>query len=163
MKALIPRIFVAAAFVFAFLPAMAETKADSRVQILLDKIGQTYTVTQSGNYQIELDQDGDRTQYVYIASQTEKYSGIEIREIWSNAGSFAEEPDQTTLLDLMTESGSNKLGCWALEKQDDGGYLLYYTVKLPLSFTAGELKMMLDFTATIADQREEQFFAGDDN
>lgn len=163
MKARMPKIFVAIALVFAFLPAMAETKADSRVQILLDKIGQSYTVTQSGNYQIELDQDGERTQYVYVSSQTEKYNGVEIREIWSNAGSFAEEPDQATLLDLMTESGSNKIGCWALEKQDDGGYLLYYTIKLPVSFTANELKMMLAFDAKIADQREEQFFGGDDN
>lgn len=141
----------------------AETKADSRVQTLLDKIGQTFTLTQNNNYEVELDQDGGRSQYVYISSATEKYSGIEIREIWSNAGSFPEEPDQATLLDLMTESGSNKIGCWALEKQDDGGYLLYYTIKLPVSFTASDLKMMLAFAAKIADQREEQFFGDDSN
>lgn len=163
MKRPVITTLLSIACLLALAPLAAQSKPDTRVQTLLDKIGQSYTVTKSGNYQVELDQDGGRTQYVYIGSATEKYSGIEIREIWSNAGSFSEEPDQATLLDLMTESGQNKIGCWALEKQDDGSYLLYYTVKLPVSFTASDLKMMLAFTAKIADQREEQFFGNDDN
>lgn len=159
------RLLIVAAFMQAVLiPQLtAQNKPDTRVQTLLDKIDQAYTVTKAGNYQVELDTKDDRTQLVYISSSTEKYSGIEIREIWSNAGTFPEEPDQATLLDLMTESGSNKIGCWALEKQDDGSYLLYYTIKLPVSFTASDLKMMTGFAATIADAREEQFFDTDDN
>ncbi|HUX43015.1 MAG TPA: hypothetical protein VMV83_17785 [Rectinemataceae bacterium] len=159
------RILVVAAILLAILilPLSAQNKPDTRVQTLLDKIDQEYTVTKAGNYQVELDTKDDRTQFVYISSATEKYSGIEIREIWSNAGTFPEEPDQATLLDLMTESGSNKIGCWALEKQDDGSYLLYYTIKLPISFTASDLKMMIAFSATIADAREEQFFGTDDD
>ncbi len=164
MKQLSLRLLVVVACsLVVIMPVMAQNKPDVRVQTLLDKIGQDYTVTKAGNYQVELDTKDDRTQLVYISSATEKYSGIEIREIWSNAGTFPEEPDQATLLDLMTESGSNKIGCWALEKQDDGGYLMYYTIKLPVSFTASDLKMMLAFAATIADAREEQFFDTDDN
>jgi hypothetical protein len=158
------RFFIVSALVLAaLLPLAAQNKPDARVQTLLDKIGQKFTTTKSGNYQVELDQDNKRTQLVYIMSATEKYNGVEIREIWSNAGSFPEEPDQATLLDLMTESGSNKIGCWALEPQDDGTYLLYYTIKLPISYTASDLKMMLAFAAKIADQREKQFFDTDDN
>jgi hypothetical protein len=145
------------------LPAVADSDIDGRVQLLLDKIGQDYELTDAGNYQIELDMAGSRTQYVYIMSGTEKYGGIEIREIWSNAGYFPEEPDQATLVDLMTESGMNKIGCWALEDQEDGSYLLYYTIKLPVSFTASDLRMMLGFAAEIADAREAQFFGSDDN
>ena len=158
------RFFIAFALVLAaLLPLAAQGKADARVQTLLDKNGQKFTVTKSGNYQIEIDQENKRTQLVYIMSATEKYNGVEIREIWSNAGSFPEEPDQATLLDLMTESGSNKIGCWALEAQDDGTYLLYYTIKLPISYTASDLKMMLAFAASVADERENQFFGTDDN
>ena len=165
MKQRTLRLLIVAAIMQAVLiPQLtAQDKPDTRVQILLDKIDQAYTVTKAGNYQVELDTKDNRTQLVYISSSTEKYNGIEIREIWSNAGTFPEEPDQATLLDLMTESGSNKIGCWALEKQDNGSYLLYYTIKLPVSFTASDLKMMIAFAATIADAREEQFFGTDDN
>jgi len=156
MKGLV-RMIPAALVFMSFLPLAAQ-KADTRVQLLLDKIGQTYTVTDNGDYQIDLDQDGGGTQSVYVGSVTEKYDSIEIREVWSNAGNFPEAPDQATLVDLMTESGSNKIGCWALEKQQDGTYLLYYTIKLPASFTAADLKMMLDFAATIAYQRKTQLF-----
>lgn len=159
----ITRAALAAFALAALLPLAAQNKPDSRVGTMLDKVGQEYKTTKSGNYSVELDESDGRTQMVYIGSQTEKYQGVEIREIWSNAGTFPEEPDQSTMLDLMMESNSNKIGCWALEEQDDGGYLLYYTIKLPVSHTANDLKMMLGFVADIADARETQFFGGDEN
>lgn len=139
----------------------AEGKPDARVQAMLDRVGLDYDIDEDGDFTVEFEQPGGRTQFATILSATEKYDGIEIREIYSDSGAFEAEPDLYTLLDLMTESGSNKLGCWALD-EDDGLYYLYYTIKLPVSHTANDLAKMLDFAAMVADEREDQFFGTDD-
>ena len=104
MKTSLFKIALIVSLALAFvLPVAAQSKpADSRVQLMLDKIGQKYTVTKSSNFSVEIGTTGTRTQLVTIQSTTEKYQGVEIREIYSIAGSFPEEPDQATLLDLMT-------------------------------------------------------------
>ena len=164
MKLFSRPIFLLAASAFcAIIPLAADTKPDASVQAMLEANGQAFEVSKSGNYKVELATTGKRTQLVFIGSATEQYDGVDIREIWSNAGDFPEEPDQATLVDLMTESGSNKIGCWALEKEASGSYLLFYSIKLPVSYTAEDLKMMLGFVADVADAREEQYFGNDDN
>ena len=157
---------IAAALALGVLaPTFAQTKnkADARVATILSNLGLTYKVTSSGNYSVTYDEDGDRTQVVFIMSSTDTYKSIEIREIWSNAGTFESEPDASQLIDLMSESAKNKIGDWALEEQDDGTYLLFYTIKSPVKIDNAALGMMLQFTADIADARELEIFDSDDN
>ncbi len=140
---------------------LADAKPDGRVKAMLEKVGLEYTTDEDGDFLVEFEQPGGRTQFAKVLSDTETYDGIEIREIYSDAGAFEEEPDLYTLLDLMTESGNNKLACWAFD-EDDGRYYLYYTIKLPVSHTANDLEKMMDFAAMVADEREDQFFGTDD-
>ena len=146
-------------------PSFSQTKnkADTRVAAILNNLNLTYKVTSSGNYSVTYNEDNGRTQDVFIMSSTDTYKGIEIREIWSNAGNFDTEPDATQLIDLMSESAKNKIGDWALESQDDGTYLLFYTIKSPVKIDDAAFKMMLQFTADIADARELEIFDADDN
>ncbi|HTX73654.1 MAG TPA: hypothetical protein VMC79_12565 [Rectinemataceae bacterium] len=147
------------------LPASAQTKAksDSRVAAVLSDLGLKYKVNDSGNFVVTYNQGKGRSQEVFIMSSTETYNDIEIREIWSIAGSFDTAPTADVLIDLMNESAGNKIGDWALEKQDDGTYLLFYTIKAPVEISNAAFQMMLEFAADVADSREQALFSTDDN
>ena len=138
-------------------------KADPRVEETLKRLGVHYTVNTSGNVAVTYDLDGGRSQTVYIMSKTDEYNNVEIREIWSNAGTFDAEPDADGLINLMTESGKNKIGCWALEKQDDGKYLLFYTIKMPAESSDEAYRMALEFASAVADACEKELFNSDEN
>ena len=138
-------------------------KADPRVEEILKRLNLHYSVNSSGNVAVTYDTKDDRSQTVYVMSKTDKYNEVEIREIWSNAGTFEAEPDAEGLMDLMTESGKNKIGCWALEKLDDGKYLLFYTIKFPADSSDEAYRMILEFASSVADARELALFGGDEN
>lgn len=142
--------------------AQTNKMSDDRVAVMLNSLGIPYTVTDNANFEIEYDLASGRTQYVYIMSETQKYRGMEIREVWSNAGILEEEPELDLLYALMEESGSNKVGAWVLEENDDG-ILLFYTVKLPVSHTSEDLRQSIAFAAETADNWERNLFEEDVN
>jgi hypothetical protein len=155
---------IAAAFASTAAAAEAAAKqADPRVVSALDRLGLHYTVNSSGNVAVTYDEDKGRSQSVFIMSATDSYNGIEIREIWSNAGTFDAKPAPDVLVDLMTESGKNKIGSWALEETDAGKYLLFYTIKFPADASDEAYQMMLEFAASVADERELALFNSDEN
>jgi hypothetical protein len=141
----------------------ADGKADARVAKQLDKLGLQYTTTSSGNYSIEKDIKGDRKQTVFIMSKTETYGGLEIREIWSNAGSFDTEVPADTMLELLNDNNTEKIGAWSVEQSDDGGYLVFFSLKVPVYLRDKDLSDMLDFASTVADEMELKLFNVDDN
>jgi len=140
-----------------------EGKPDSRVAKQLDSLGLKYTTTGAGNYSLDQDLDSGRTQTVYLMSKTESYGGLEIREIWSNAGSMASKPSADQMLDLLVDNNSEKLGAWSIEASDDGSYLIFFSVKMPVSVKDQDLADMIDFVASVADEREAALFNSDDN
>ena len=143
--------------------AFAADKADARVAKQLDKLGIDYSTTDSNNYSIDKDLDKGRTQTVYIMSKTETNGGLEIREIWSNAGNFKTEPTNDQMMALFEDNNSEKIGAWALESSDDGSYLAYFSVKVPTYIRDKDLSDLIDFTATVADDMELKLFNADDN
>ena len=161
LSALAVALFLAA----LTLPAAAQDKpkADDRVASILNDLSLKYSVNSNGNYVVTYDEDKGRSQQVFIMSSTDTYNDVEIREIWSVAGSFDSAPSADALIDLMGESAKNKIGDWALEKQDDGSYLLFYTIKAPVEISKEAFQMMLEFTANVTDTREQSLFNTDDN
>jgi hypothetical protein len=143
--------------------APADKKADPRVEATLTRLGLHYTVNSSGNAVVSFDEAKSRSQSVFIMSKTDTYNGVEIREIWSNAGTFNTMPDADSLVDLMSESGKNKIGSWALEETDAGTYLLFYTIKFPADASDDAYRMMLEFASSITDERELALFDTDEN
>ena len=122
-----------------------------------------YTTTKSGNYSIDFSRDGDRQQTVYIMSKTETYGGIEIREIWSNAGTFDAEPTAKVMLELLSENDTEKIGAWNVETSDDGSYLAYFSIKVPSYVKDKDLSDLLEFASNVADEMEAKLFNADDN
>jgi hypothetical protein len=138
------------------------TKGDPGVTQQLDRLGLNYTVTKSGNFSVTYDLDGGRSQVAYIMGKTETVDTTDVRELWSRAGTFDAVPDADVMQNLLEESGSKKIGFWSIEETDKGGYTVYFSVKVPVYLKDGDLSSLLEYTANIADQKEEELFNTDD-
>jgi hypothetical protein len=145
----------------AALPAQEAAKGDPRLTGQLDRLGIHYKVTDSGNYSIGYDLDGGRVQTVYIMGRTEKYGDTEIRELWSRAGTFDAVPPADVMQKLLEESGEKQIGFWSIERSDDG-YIVYFSVKVPVYLRDSDLSALLELTANVADQKEAELFNSDD-
>ncbi len=155
-------LLVAMALMAVNVFAQGATKGDTALTAQLDRLGLKYTVTKSGNYSITYDLDGGRSQVAYIMGTTEKVDNIEVRELWSRAGKFTDAPTAEQMQSLLEDSGGKKIGFWALEETDDGGYTLYFSVKVPTYLKDDDLSSLLEYTANVADQKEEELFNVDD-
>jgi hypothetical protein len=140
----------------------AQAKGDQRVADQLDRLGLHYTLTKSGNYSVTFDLDSGRSQVAYVTAKTATYNGMEIREVWSRAGTMNDVPSADVMQKLLEDSGTEKIGSWALEESDDGGYVMYFSVRVPVDPKDGEMKALLELTADIADQEELDLFNVDD-
>ncbi len=142
--------------------AQDAAKGDPRLTKQLDRIGVHYTITDSGNYSIQYDLAGGRVQTVYIMGKTQKYQDTEVREIWSRAGIFDSVPSAGVMEALLTESGEAEIGFWSLEEDDGGGYIVYFSVKVPVYLRDSDLSNLMQLTADVADQKEKELFNSDD-
>ena len=86
----------------------------------------------------------------------------EIRELWSRAGTMDSLPTEEEMQTLLEESGTAAMGFWSLEESDSGGYTIYYSVKVPVYLNDSDLAALLEYTASSADQKEEELFSADD-
>ena len=142
--------------------AQAATKANTDLTQQLDRLSLKYTLTKAGNFSITYDLDGGRSQTVYIMGKTEKVGATEIRELWSRAGTMDSVPDGDQMKSLLEDSGNAKVGFWALEETDSGGYTIYFSVKIPPYLNDKDLSALLEYAANTADQKEEELFSADD-
>jgi len=141
--------------------AQGATKGDPALSKQLDRLGVRYKITDSGNYSMTYDLDGGRSQTVYIMGKTVKYGNTEIRELWSRAGTFDDVPSAEVMQKLLEESGEKEIGFWSIEKGDDG-YIVYFSVKVPVYIRDSDLAALLELTANVADQKEAELFNSDD-
>ena len=157
-------VLVAVALVAALgsVSAQAAAKPNADLTQQLDRAGLKYTLTKAGNYSITYNLDGGRSQTVYIMGKTEKVGATEIRELWSRAGTMDSPPDADQMKALLEDSGNAKVGFWALEETDQGGYTIYFSVKVPVYMNDKDLGALLEYTANMADQKEEELFNADD-
>ena len=135
---------------------------DPRVSAALDRLGLHYKLTKNGNYSVTYDLDHGRSQVAYIVGKTESYAGVEIREMWSRAGTYEDVPSVDVMQKLLEDSGTEKIGAWGLEQGSSGAYIVYFTVRVPGSVTDDVLKSLLALTADVADQKESELFGVDD-
>ncbi len=150
--------FLAGASVFA----QGSSKGDARVAALLDRLGLHYKLTDSGNYSITFDVGSGRSQVAYIMGKTETYKGLEIREIWSRAGTFEELPESDVMQKLLEDSAGEKIGFWSIEEADNGGWTVYFSVKVPVYLKDADVRSLLELTANVGDEKEAELFNQDE-
>jgi hypothetical protein len=125
---------------------------DPRVRKILDERKIKYTVDSDGDFKVVFELDEGRSQVAFIASATETYRNLEIREIVSPA--YQSETDELpgpVANKLLADSADKKLGGW----QKRGKYGLFVT-KISAKANNESLWSALKATIESADAMEEQ-------
>lgn len=138
-------------------------QADPRLALALDSVGVKYDVNSYGNYLVlyTMSKNEDRSQNVVVMSKTEKYDGIEIRELYAIGAELDDYPDFDTLLYLMEQNATMKIGSWGVDYGDSSVYILF-SIKVPADINAEALNSFIYFVAEVADEFEEEYTGLDD-
>ena len=158
------KALLAASLLFMASVAFAQYpgEADPGVAAALDEQGVIYSVNDEGNFVVvfQMDADEERSQRVFVVSQTSTYRNAELREIWSVAVVLNEYPDEDLMYYLLTVNSGIKVGSWAVEEFDDELWILY-TIKVPVDIDSAALKDLVYFVAEMCDELEAEL-VGDD-
>jgi len=134
---------------------------DQRVEKALKKLGLKYTVDNDGDFKLVFTTEGDRTQVVFINSNTETLRKMEIREIWSPAAKFSSKPSAALSQALLEKNGSFKIGSYAYKKAGDA-YFLVFNAQISANASADELLSVVIGVAETADAAENEIMGSDD-
>lgn len=140
----------------------AAAKADPSVARVLDGLGYTYEIDEEGDYKLVFamgEDEGGRSQLVYVRSPTESYGTHRIREIWSPAYlSAAADFDAVVANRLLAATQESKMGAWAKQNR-----YAVFVVKVPAEATAEQLDDAIDAAVKSADEMEAHLTPGKDD
>ena len=134
--------------------------ADKRVSENLNKLNFKYDVKEDGTFQFTVPV-GNRSQMIFIHSNTSSYDNLEIREVYSVIYQSASKPEDFVLTKLLIDNGQKKLGAWELIF-DNNLYFLVFTAKVSPTLDAANLKSVIDIVATSSDSLEQILFTTDE-
>lgn len=145
-------LFLSAGNAFAQL-GDEDSTFDLRVKALLDDIGFEYEITDAGDFKIIVALEDERTQAVYVKSETEFYDEMEVREVWSigylSEGNISEEIANM----LLQNSFDQKIGAWQVLRDDDNS-LAIFAVKLSANANGKSLRSAIIAAVQSADAVE---------
>lgn len=140
----------------------ASSAADPRVREALDAEGWSYDIDSDDDYRLVVSfQDTDRTQLVYVISQTYTVDGLEIREVWSpvyRPPSGTSEVPPAIAQWALRSAWSLKLGSMAA----DGQGVVYFVAKVDASASPEVLSKIIRVAASTGDDLEMEKSTGDD-
>ncbi len=140
--------------------ALAQNNVDVRVTENLNRLNFQYDIKEDGTFEF-LVPLGDRTQMIFIHSNTSTYEPLEIRDIYSVIYQSPQAPGQLVLSQLLIDNGQKKLGAWELIFNNNTYYIVF-TAKVSANMNDGELKSVIDIVATSADAMEQTLFKSDE-
>lgn len=124
-------------------------------KVMLDEAGMEYVQHASGHYQIDK-KVGGRTQSVFVAKDTEYHERAEIRRVWSTVLTQTDAPDADLMMRLMRQNSATKLGAWAIEKNADQGYIVFFVSKLDATASDEALESTVDYVSRLAAAMNKQ-------
>jgi hypothetical protein len=141
----------------------SDPKPDPRVASTLDTIGIEPEIDADGDYKLTLkvDEDGGRTQIVYVISSTERYGNLEIREVWAPAFKTGGRIDDDVARAMLATNDRMKLGAWRLYGEDDD-QMAVYAVQIDADANAEAMRSALQIVVTVADAEELKQTGKDD-
>lgn len=98
---------------------------DARIQRLLDENKIKYTIDDDGDFRCIVGTDSNRTQLVWIVSQTSKYLQLEIREVVSAALKTNKPLPEKLMQWMLTDNNQKKFGAWAIQQEGDVTAILF--------------------------------------
>lgn len=130
-------------------------KYDLRVKSILEELEIEYEITDDNDFKIVLPVGDERTQAVFINSNTEFYDEMEIREVWA-LGYECEGPIPEEVANLLlSNSLDQKIGAW---QSYSGGSKTRAMFAVKLSANAGTKSLLSVIAAVLTntDKIEEQ-------
>lgn len=150
--------------VFPSLSAVADTSADE-IESKIKATGLKFRKTESGLFRLVFNEGDGRSQLVLVNGHSTSYRDVNFVEIWSKAVLSEIRPvNGSQMRDLL--SGEYKhLGHWCLLKPSNPGgkWMLYYSIKIPVSATAVEFEAAIRNCSSVADKKEKELVGTDDN
>ena len=137
----------------------AAPEHDERVKQLLNEKEVTYSIDSDGDFKVEFETEGGRTQLAFIMSATYEYGNFEIREIHAYAykGDDGVFPS-AVMQKLLEDTYDKKLGAWAII----GNYAVFVT-RIAADTDSESLWNALILTLEAADEMEKAFTGDADN
>lgn len=137
------------------------TSGDPRVKRLLDEAGLKYSLTKAHDFKLLFAVDDNRSQLVFVNSNTENYKQFEVREIWSVAYRSTTKLTAGQMRMLLTQTAKNKLGEWSLTDVGDEE-IATFTVKAAAVLSKDDLETLIRLVTSSADEMEKELTGSDD-
>jgi hypothetical protein len=139
-----------------------EVSHDARVKEAIEKIGWNYEIDSDGDFKLVLEFEDERSQLVYVNSNTETYREFEIREVWS-IGYIAENSlPQEVALTLLEDNYDKKIGAWNIQHVENQ-YVAVFAAKISALMTPDQLKSIILIVVESADELEKKLTDGGDD
>ncbi|WP_448872398.1 YbjN domain-containing protein [Desulfobulbus propionicus] len=135
-------------------------KGDPRVREILDSENIKYVVDDDGHFKITFAYDDNRSQLVFINSNTENFAGVELREIWSVGLKGNGQLSAEVANKLLERNGRYKVGSWEITKQS-GQVMASFKVVISANADKSELMPVVQMVGIQADEVEKEFLLSD--
>ena len=145
------RATLASGITLAIFTASAARAEDPLVASRLTERGMKFELDADGDYKVTYNYAKEgRSQLVFVSGRTETVGGLTIREVYSPAARVAKDGiDGAKALELLRQSGRNKLGSWEMR-----GDVVYLVIKVLDYLSAAQLEEVMDVAAETADNME---------
>jgi len=138
----------------------AASKADPRLVKALKAAGYKYEEIEHGVLRLYFEIGDGRSQQVFIASQTQKTSGLETRKIWSTAMKSEDPLPQPVANKLLMDTDKGAFGAWELVKWPDG-YRVLFVAAVAADLSPDNLKTVIRIVFSKADAMEKDLTGAD--
>jgi len=132
---------------------------DPRVAAVLKAAGLGYSID-AGDFRLEYDVDDERSQRVWVASDTARIDELEIRDVWSVAARGKGEVPADLARMLLTENVRMIIGAWQVN-QSPGEYLVVFSAPVSAAADAATLQKVIEVVMFSADRIEKQLSDND--
>jgi len=134
--------------------ATSPASGDPRVAAALKAAGLAHSLDE-GDFRLEYDVDQQRSQRVWVASETARIDRLEIRDVWSVAARGKGEVPAELARKLLAENVRMILGAWQVNQSQDE-YLVVYTAQVDAAADAATLQEVIEVVMFSADRIEKQ-------
>lgn len=137
-------------------------EGDARVRRLLEELELKWTIDKDGDFRLhnQVESD-DRSQLIWVLSNTSDLRNLEVREVWSIGFKSAEPFSAEIARRLLTQNTQTKVGAWQMRKMGDD-YVAVFSAQIAANTDAETLQTVIDAVATTADEMELDVVGTDD-
>ncbi|AGX86385.1 hypothetical protein [Candidatus Symbiobacter mobilis] len=138
-----------------------EKAGDIRIARLLKEQDLKYTVDKDGDFLLYNSAGNDRSQIIFISSDTSELGSLEIREVWAVAYRSKTPLTADIANQLLTQNSKVKLGAWELRKMSNN-FVAVFSAKIDANSDGESLLAAILAVTKTADPMEKELTSEDE-